>query len=256
MSKFASPTFGVQEALGTMSFSNDLKAFILGRREEWADFGKMNSHMYREKLMKLMIQASLSAEARFMVFFFFSVIKNQPRVVRAMENMDATAKAQQWYAPTLKFINSNVTQYVTATKGNTKMPAVNIPTCNPGLDILVYCLITSPENLTINNMRMRTTFSQLNLDKPLQDMAKEGYAHYWDQVVKGTKNTVSTESPKMREEYYQTSASDTYNLIDLDLKEIKPKDPKVGYTEAELKDYIEILSKVDNNVRVEDGKKK
>lgn len=242
MSNFSSSEIGVQEALKKMALTEDLKSFLITRRAEWADFGKMNSHLYRAKLMKLMTSAGLSPESMLMVFVFFSIIKNRDRVIRAMENMDETSKSQAWFDKTLKFIQTHVTQYVTGTIGNTKMPAVNIPSCNPGLDILAFCLITNPADLTLDNLKNRMTFAQLSLDDELQALAKVGYANYWDNVVTGTKNPTKTEEPKMREAYYNTSAGDKYNLIGLDLKEIKPKNPEKGFTKEEIVSFMKKVS--------------
>jgi len=245
MSNYSSETMGVTNALSKLSFSDSLKKYIDNNQNMWANFGKMTSHLYREKLMKLMDNNGLTSEAKFMVFFFFSVIKNQPRVLKELNNMPSETKAEPWYNPTRDFIASHVTQYVTATTGNSKMPAVNIPSCNPGMDILVYCLITNPADIKIENVRNRTTFTQLYLNDDLQAEAKVGYAHYWNNVVKGTKNEQKTEAPKMRDDYYETIAGDRYKLLSLDLKEIEA--PNGGYdrkfVEKYFKDIIKSLSK-------------
>jgi len=232
MSNYSSETVGVATALSKLSFSENLLKYIENNRSMWPNLGKMTSHLYREKFMKMMDANSLTPEARFMVFFFFSVIKNQPRVLKELNNMSADVKAEAWYNPTKDFIASHVTQYVTSTVGNNKMPAVNIPSCNPGLDILVFSLITNPADQTIEKVRTRTTFTQLDLDSGAQAEAKKGYAEYWDNIVKGTKNETKTEAPKMREDYYNTIAGDRYKLLDINLKEIDA--PSGGYT----KDFV------------------
>lgn len=252
MSNYSSEAVGVMEALSKLSFTDDLKMYIVEREATWANFGKMTSHLYRQKLMELMDASNMTNEAKFMVFFFFSVIKNQARVLRELNNMPAETKNQPWYKPVKEFITSKVTQYVTQTVGNTKFPAVNIPSCNPGLDILVFCLITNPADLTIENVRNRTTFSQLDLDKDMQAEAKTGYANYWNNIVQGTKNETKTEEPKMREEYYNTSAQDKYKLIDHNLKEIAV--PNGGYSKAVLLNYFSEMLNYKNSQST-DGKK-
>lgn len=239
MSSYNSETVGVKAALAKMSFTDELKSYIAANQSTWANFGKMTSHLYREKLMKLMDNNNLSPESRFMVFFFFSVIKNQPRVLKSLNDLPSEVKAQAWFNGTRDFIATHVTQYVTATSGNQKFPAVNIPSCNPGLDILVFCLITNPADKTVDNLRNRTTFSQLFLDSEMQSQAKIGYANYWDNIVQGTKNPNSTEEPKMREQYYNTTAGDKYKLIGLNMKEIDT--PSTGYTRKIIEDYMRAM---------------
>lgn len=236
MSNYSSVNGGVVAALAKMSLTESLKNYIKSNQEQWANFGKMTSHLYREKLLKMMDSNSLTAEAKFMVFFFFSVIKNKPRVLKAMDAMSSDVKAEPWFNPTRDFIAAHVTQYVTETVGNNKFPAVNIPSCNPGFDILVFSLITNPADKTIAELRNRTTFSQLDLSDDMQAQAKIGYAHYWDTIVQGTKNTTATEEPKMRENYYQTTAQDRYKLVGLDMKEVKV--PEGGYKEKDILDYL------------------
>jgi len=236
MSDYASVTTGVKAALNKMFLSEELKTYIATNKATWANFGKMTSHLYREKLMKMYDANNLSNESRLMVSFFFSVIKNQPRVLKALNSLPAEVQNQAWFNGTRDFIATHVTQYVTQTVGNTKFPAVNIPSCNPGLDILVFCLITNPEDKTIEILKNRTTFSQLDLDDEMQSQAKIGYANYWDNIVQGTKNTSTTEEPKMRENYYNTTAGDKYKLIDINMKEIKV--PRGGYTRKDIEDYM------------------
>jgi len=157
-------TITVTQALATLRMDQELRDYLLSKRAEWEVFGKMNSHLYRNILMKQMQEANLNGEQRFMVFFLFSVIKNRDRVLKAMEAMDPVDKAKTWFAPVMNFINTRVTQYVSDVVRSRKFPAVNIPNCNPGLDILVYCLITHPNKRSIFDVSERTTFSQLFLN--------------------------------------------------------------------------------------------
>jgi len=233
---YASEEKGVAVALSKMKMDQGMLTYIQSKSNIWVNFGKMNSHLYREKLMKMFDTANLSAEARFMVFFFFSVIKSQPRILKAMGNMSDDDKAKSWYTEVREFIQANVTQYVTGAKNNLKMPAVNIPSCNPGLDILVFSLITPPNMKTIKNLRNRTTFCQLQLDSEMQKEAEAGYNYYWDEIVKSSRNPDKTEEPKARKDYYETSAADKYLLVGMDLKEIKA--PVSGYTQENIEKYL------------------
>jgi len=236
----------VQEALASMKLSEGLMNYLLDRRAEWQMFGKMNSHLYRRILMKAYEAANLNEEQRLMVHFFAAVIKNRDRVLKAMEVMEAEDKSKTWYAPVLNFINTRTTQYVSDVTKSKKFPFVNIPNCNPGLDILLYCVIVPPNERSLVELARRTTFSQLDLDGEMQDIAKEGYTYYWDNVVRGTKNPdaklpgSTLEVPKFREEYYANSVSDDYKLVTVSLDEVQCKE--TGY---DLKDIVDYLRSVD-----------
>jgi hypothetical protein len=230
----------VKEALDRLNFTEDTKNYILDRREMWATFGKMNSHLYRAILMKRMKDANLDGICQFIVFFLFGVIKNQGRVSRALDAMEPQDKALPWFGPVKAFVDTHVTQYVSDVVKSKKFPAVNIPTCNPGLDILVYALITHPNNRSIEEVTVRPTFSQLDLDGNMQAEAKEGYRYYWESVVKGSRNPDKTtlEVPQFREEYYANSLNDKYKLVDLELNEVPPTDANLGYTMEDVYAYF------------------
>jgi hypothetical protein len=205
----------------------------------------VNSHLYRKKLMTLMEAANLDGTSKFMVYFLFSVIKNQSRVMKALREMDQSHTSQTWYNPVRDFIATNVVQYNTDVAGSSKISAVVIPNCNPGLDILVACLITNQKSWTTSNLSTRTTFCQLHLSGPLQNMAKDGYKKYWTEIIKGTKNKNSTEKPSFNEDYYNTSAADKYKLVLLKknnvLEEFKPTSDADGYSEADFLNYFRQL---------------
>lgn len=238
----------IQQTMERLSLTEEVRNYIMDRRDLWVNFGKMNSHIYRAMLMKRMADAGLNGEAKLMVFFLFSVIKNQGRVLRAMDAMADVDKQAAWFTPVRNFINVHVTQYVSESLRSRKFPAVNIPNCNPGFDMLAYCMMTHPNERTINDLFMRPTAVQLALDSICQELARQGYAHYWDVVVQGSRNpdakgpASELEPPKYREAYYQTAAGDTYKLIKLNLQEVNPSNPDLGYT---LKDVYEYLLSVD-----------
>jgi hypothetical protein len=242
----------VSEALGRLTLDEEQIEYIISKREMWATFGKMNSHLYRAILMKRMKDAELPSECQFMIFFLFSVIKNRDRVLRAMDAMEPEDQAKSWFNPVKNFITTHVTQYVSDVVKSKKFPAVNIPNCNPGLDILVYCMITHPNERSLIEVTKRPTFSQLLLSFDVQAEAKEGYREYWDNIVTGSKNPdkATLEKPEFREEYYQNVLNDDYLLVGLDLQEIKPKDVKVGYTFAEIAEYFKTIDP--NNEFVEE----
>jgi len=240
MSDFSNTKTGVQAAMSKISLSSELRNFITSNTAVWDTFGKMSSHLYREQLMKSMVGAQLKPDECFMVFFFFSVIKNQPRIIKAMKKMSDADKNQAWYQPVFNFINTRICQYVTEASTSGKFPAVNVPTCNPSLDIYIFTIMAKPEDKTIEKLKLRTTMSQLFLAADAQAKAKEGYTEYWTNIVKGTKNKdnkgENAEKPGMNEDYYNTGASDTYLLLDDNMKEIPA--PSGGYTMKNIENYL------------------
>jgi len=235
----------VAESLLRMELTAENAAYIIKNRDVWASFGKMNSHIYRTRLENMLEQAGVGMEGKLMVKFFFSVIKNQKRVSDALKLLPPDVQAKTWYNEVRNFVDVHVTQYVSNVETSNKFPAVNIPNCNPGLDMLFYVLFTHPNERSVADMSTRPTFCQLNLDPVLQEEARDGYRVYWDVIVTGSKNPDAVpknlEVPQFREEYYNTSAGDMYNLVGLDLKEIEPADPDLGYTAEELYNYVKSI---------------
>lgn len=240
---FADPSGkGVEEALKLTSLSPQIKAFLLTKQEEWENFGKKNSHLYRKMLFDLYKRLSLSPEAIMMVHAFTAVIKSQPRIVMAMENMSEEDQKLSWHYPVLNFFRTETTQYVSVANRTKKYPVVNIPTAMPGLDILLACLTTRKDMRTMDWVARRPTFSQLKLDVETQTLAKKGYEEYWTKIVRGTKNKDDVEKPGMKEEYYQNSAGDEYLLFELNrdgnIIVLRPENLSRGYTKEEIKRYI------------------
>jgi len=229
---------GVTEAMKLLELSDSLLKFIKDKEEQWVTFGKMNSHLYRDQLMRRMKAKQLSKESATMVFFLASVIKSGPRIVKAMDQMTEEEKKLTWWFPTKDFFLTETTQYVSQAVKNQKFPVVNIPTCMPGLDVLFFCLMTPKERRTLDNLSLRPTFSQLDLQEAAQTKAKEGYSTYWTKIIKGTKNPDKPEAPGMKEDYYQNAAGDKYHLVKKDMTLIQPA-VATGYTLAEIQTYLD-----------------
>jgi hypothetical protein len=233
---------GVEVSLKVMALSKSLVQWISVNQGAWATFGKMNSHIYREMLMERMDARKLSPESRMMVYFFCAVIKNKARITKAMDRMPEEVKQDAWFYPTRDFINTDTEQYVTKAERMKKFPLVNIPGTNPGLDILFAMMILREEERTVEKMKERTTFAQMNLAADMQTLAKQGYENYWNNVVKGTKNDDKPEAPMMREDYYKNPESDKYNLVDINMNQVKPAVMNTGYTRVELENYLKKMS--------------
>lgn len=118
----------VADTLARLSMSETMQDYILNRRELWATFGKMNSHLNRKILMKRMEAAQLSPESKLMIFFLFAVNRNRDSVLRAMEAMDPMVQSEPWFKPVRNFITTHLTQYVSDVARSKKFPAAMIPT--------------------------------------------------------------------------------------------------------------------------------
>lgn len=245
---------GVAMALSVMELSKSLVQFISVNQGAWANFGKMDSHIYRAQLMERMEMKKLTPSAKLMIYFFTAVIKNKNRILKAMETLPEPVKQEAWFYPVKDFINVETEQYVTKAEKTKRFPLVNIPNTNPGLDILFGMMILKPEERTVEKMKDRVTFCQLNLAADMQTLAKAGYENFWNNVVKGTKNDDKPEEPKMREEYYKNPESDKYNLVGLDMKQVLPRSQSSGYTRMELEEYLRSVQEDMDKLLKEDKK--
>jgi hypothetical protein len=232
--------YSVTAALRGMELTEPFVTFVKAHRDLWLTFGTMNSHLHRKKLMKLMDAAKLTKEQRLVVHFLFAVVKNKSRVMDGLASMPDSVKTFAWYEPVRTFIAGNIVDYNSAAKASEKFPGTHIGITNPGLDMLMWRIMTPKAERSLDRFFIRTTSIQLKLDKETQEMAKSGYKLYWDTVVVGTRNTTATEEAKFRENYYNTSAGDMYLLVDDNLKEFPPKVEAKGYTREEIEKWIAI----------------
>lgn len=249
---YADEADGVETAIEGMVFSAAMSEYFVSRVEQWKSFGKMNSHLYRAMLFKAMDQAKLNMEQKMLVFAFASIIKSQPRIIQAMEDTPESERfggEGTWFA-VRNFFDTKCTQYVSASKKNKKFPVVNLPGTIPGLDIFWWCVTTENSERTLANLKNRPTFTQINLQADVQTLAKEGYEFFWTKVVKGTRNEDKVDAPAMREEFYNTSAADEYDLISWNksgqLIEQSPALADKGYSREEVETYLRTFDKLYN----------
>jgi hypothetical protein len=230
--------YSVGAALKAMRLTTEFKAFIIKHRELWSTYGRMDSNLYRAKLMRIMDSASLLPEDRMIVHFFFCLVKTKSRVLAGMENMSDEVKSMAWFGRVKNFIATYIVDYNTASKNANKFPGTHIPTTNPGLDLYLWKLTVDRADRTVDMFFARTTSVQIKLDTVCQAKSHDGYKKYWEEVVKGTKNTTKTEDPKYREDYYKTSAGDEYYLTTDGRNFLKPSNEKTGYTLEEIEAWL------------------
>jgi len=240
-------TITVAKALEKVNISTTLVKYIRENRDKWTTFGKKNSHLLRAQLFRMFESFSMQPEEIFMIFFFFSVIKNRNRVLSALDNMEQSDKGKSWYKKVHDFVEKKLVQYVSEEKGG-KFAAVHLPTTMPGLDILCTVLTMTQSDEDYEELVGKQTFAQLNLSEELQDKNKGKQIDFWNKTVNGSRNPDSKAYKSgFVEDFYKNSAGDKYNLIMVDGKEVEPNDINIGYTEDEIKKWIE---KVLNHAKV------
>jgi len=226
--------FSLPEVIRTM-IKNNLVYF------EFA--GAMDSHRYRQKLFRLFEEDKMEPDHAFMFFFMFSLVKNVERVLRVLDSLPTYMINMAWHKAVVRFIQDRMVQFTSDIRGEPgKFAAVHVPSCMPPMDMFCAFISQAKTKRNLNMFFDRPTSVQFFLNEAMQERAKAGYRHYWDVTVNKTNNKNSSEAPEFREEYYQTSASDRYILINEDLTEYFPSNPSVGYSEADLQMWIDNLS--------------
>jgi hypothetical protein len=238
--------FEVAKALLSLGVDDKTMRLLTEDPNQWNMFGKKDSHLLRAKLFKLFTEAKLGKEAIFMIFFFFSVIKNRNRVINSFDELSDEIKAIPSVTDAKKFIQEYLVQY-TSQESSKKFAVVHLPTTMPGLDIMMSALILSDTDHDMESyIFSRQTFAQLNISPELQSINMTAQQVFWNNIVKSSKNEARanktvTEDLKFNEDYYKTSAADKYLLVDINFKEVIPKNASLGYTKEELKTWFHKL---------------
>jgi len=236
--------FSVATALSTIEVKAQSLKFMTEDCSIWDMYGKKDSHLLRAKLFKLMKEAKLSKEEIFMVFFFFSVIKNKRRVMESFDQLPEEIRALTSVMKAKQFINDSLVQY-TSQETIKKFAVVHLPTTMPGLDLMLTALTLDKKvDSVVNYIFTKQTFAQINVDSNLQAINKGAQQLFWDTMVKKSRNEARinktvTDELKFHEDYYETSARDKYNLVDLKFKEVEPRDKSTGYTRDEIMAWFE-----------------
>jgi len=229
----------VAKALESVTISQQLVNYIRENRDVWTTFGKKNSHLLRAQLFRMYETENMKPEEIFMIHFFFSVIKNRDRVKQALDNMSQADKSKAWYRKVYQFIDKKLVQYVSQEK-NGKFAVVHLPTTMPGLDILCTVLTMKGTDEEFEELIGKQTFAQLNLSADLQAENKEKQKQFWENMVNSSRNPdQNAYKSGFVEEFYKNSASDTYNLINLNSSEYAPPDKDEGYSKGEVRKWFD-----------------
>jgi hypothetical protein len=232
-------TTSVSDALQAMNINKSIISTITAQRSVWMTFGKKNSHLLRAQLYKMFEDSHLTQESKFMVHFFFAMIKNHKRVMDAMENLPQTVKSETWFTQTFRFIKDKLVQYVSQEK-NGKFAVVHLPTTMPGLDILCFAMATDGKDSNVEEIIKRQCFAQLDLEEELQAENKSAQMDFWENQVKKSNNTNANAFKQgFQEDFYNTSASDKYSLLNIKLQELAV--PPGGYSRSDIEKWYKEL---------------
>jgi hypothetical protein len=250
--------YSISEHLKQVSVTPESLSLIEDGADIWDMFGKKNSHLLRAKLFKLFADKKVPGDSILMIFFFFAVIKNKTRVLNSFDELPDTMKANSSTIKAKEFIQDSLVQYTTQETAK-KFAVVHLPTTSPGLDIMLTALICQETEIEAK-IYSKQTFAQLNLNDELQAINKTQQTMFWNNTVKSSKNEARknkgvTEDLKFHEDYYNTSAADKYLLVDLNLKEVNPSAPEVGYTKADILAWYKTLIKDKETVIKKNNKK-
>jgi hypothetical protein len=235
--------FSVAKALKETKASKSTLKNVAETEFAWNTFGKKDSHLLRAKLFNIFNKNKVEIEARFMVYFFFAMIKNRSRILNSFDELPENFKNMTSVQSAKTFITDHMVQY-TSQESSKKFAAVHLPTTMPGLDIMATALTCEDNFEDLENIiYTKQTFAQIHIDEKLQGINRAAQKMFWDSMVKTSHNQARntkqvTEEFKFHENYYNTSAADKYFLIDVNNEEVPPKDTNTGYTDDEVKKWF------------------
>jgi len=234
-------TLSVSDALSAMNISSSIMGLVTSQRDIWMTFGKKNSHLLRAQLFKMFEEAKMTQEGKFMIFYFFAMIKNHGRVLAAMDNLPQDFKSEKWFKEVQTFIKNKLVQYVSQER-NGKFAVVHLPTTMPGLDILCFSMATDGDMKNIDEIIKRQCFAQLDLDEDLQAENKAAQMNFWEnEVTRSNNDNKSAFKKGFQEDFYNTSAGDKYCLLNLKMQERTI--PPGGYSKSDLEQwYTELFT--------------
>jgi len=245
MSTSSSVNFTMSAVVKEMAPSATLFALIKDNRGLWVDFGKKNSHILRSKITALMTEKGLSKDAKFLLYFFASLVKNKKRVLEAMRKLPESFQSLEWFPQLTEFINDNMVQFP-ADEGDEKFAMVHLPATNPPLTLLCLAIGMPRVDLTFEFMMSQQVMAQINLSPELQEMNKGYMKIFWEEQVNTTSNTRNLanfqkkkkEGKIFDEAIYKNQENDKYLLLSPRFADIAPTDPSVGYTEPEVRAWL------------------
>lgn len=199
---------------------------------DFENFGMMNSHVYRNAFIKLVMDSGLSAEEFIMVIALFTAVKNKVRVEKAMVRFNK----EGWFKRVQKFVQDKIVQYTSELDEKmSTFAAVHIPNIMPSITLLCWIKITKPSDVNATNLLRNLWACQLDIPVSLKEEQKIWEKDFWTSKVTHTRNTSKKRDAVVlgfHEDFWNTKAQDSYPLILPDGKSAVIKD------KTDLDNYI------------------
>jgi hypothetical protein len=194
------------------------------RAEDFKDFGKMTSHIYRSKfyaVIKGMVDASeIQATSTSAIIYFATLIKNKKRIIDALVRLNGKYGTAIWFKDALKFYQTATVQYVSEAEKTGLFPVVNIPSCQPNLAAHFYKLQLQNDGVARSDVDLfkkffeNLWFCQMRITGALLTEHMVWETDFWNNKVKKSKNPESGRYEKgFNGTYYGTKAEDDYKWI-------------------------------------------
>jgi hypothetical protein len=200
--------------------------------QEYANFGKFNSHVYRAKFLTLAKKHKLTKDEFYHIVKLFTCIKNKKNVLKGLKRFSD----RQWHPKVLAFVEKVVHRL--NTDDPEKFADIHIPSCVPGLAAYCFMNLHRGVDMTVDKFLHNLWAAQLNLDASLQKKQKDWEENiFWKEdggIVKKAKEK------GFNEEYYETKAGDSYSLMYMNkgAQELFNQGAKI--TERMLMDYFHL----------------
>lgn len=206
---------------------------------DWINFGLMNSHLYRERFLKLCAKEKLKNKEMLMVLTLSVAIRSKKRIQANIGKFSG----KTWHANVKKFIDNKIVQSPKEAKSENLMPIVNIANCMPSHAFYIWCKMhTFTNDDDMYDMATRSKdggaglfFVQLNLHEDIVAECETKEKEFWTNTV--TKGG-DTYEKGFHQNYFDTKKADKYHLVNKDATKVVPADSDIGYTKAEITKYL------------------
>lgn len=192
--------------------------------QDFKDFGKMTSHIYRAKFYSMIKSLVDAGEIQYtsvsVIIYFATLIKNKKRILDGLVNLASKYSTAIWFQDSVKFYQTATVQYVSEAEKTGLFPVVNIPSCQPNLAAHYYKLHLKGDGVARSDADLfkkfmeNLWFCQLRITADLLTRHKTWEVNFWNTTVKKSKNPDAARYERgFNETYYTTKAEDDYPFL-------------------------------------------
>jgi len=192
--------------------------------EDFKDFGKMNSHIYRAKFyavcQELVDKGSIRWNSVNSIIYLATLIKNRQRILNGLTQLYDKYNNTTWLPDCVYFYTNATCQYVSEAERTGLFPVVNLPSCQPNLAAHFYKLHLKGDKVPRSDVDLLKKFTenlwfcQLRITPEMKAKHKIWETNFWNATVKKSKNTDSSRYERgFNDTYYQTKSEDDYKFI-------------------------------------------